>query len=80
MNLDPSYLYYIWQKLAFQIVHKTTIWVLLVFFATAGVAWYLSKLLDKHNVREREAKLARTTALGYTISALILWLVSFIMS
>jgi len=80
MNLDQSYLYYIWQKLAFQIVHKSTIWVLLLFFATAGAAWHLANLLDKHNVREREAKLARTTALGYAISALILWLFSFIMS
>ena len=80
MNLDQSYLYYIWQKLAFQIVHKSTIWVLLLFFATAGAAWHLANLLDKHNAREREAKLARTTALGYTISALILWLFSFVMS
>jgi len=80
MNIDSAYLYYIWQKLAFQIVHKTTLWALLVFFATAGAAWHLANLLDKHNAREREAKLARKTALGYTISALVLWLFSFIMS
>ena len=80
MNMDQVGLYYIWQKLAFQIVHKTTIWVLFVFFATAGVAWHLANVLDKHNAREREAKLARSAALGYTISALVLWLFSFIMS
>jgi len=80
MNIDQAYLYYLWQKLAFQIVHKTSIWMLLVFFATAGASWHLANLLDKHNAREGEAKLARSTALGYTISALVLWLFSFIMS
>ena len=80
MSIDQAYLYYIWQKAAFQIVHKTTIWVLLVFFVTAGSSWHLANLLDKHNAREREAKLARSTALWYTISALVLWLFSFIMS
>ena len=80
MSIDQAYLYYIWQKSAFQIVHKTTIWVLLVFFVTAASAWHLANLLDKHNAREREAKLARNTALWYTISALVLWLFSFIMS
>jgi len=80
MNMDQAYLYYLWQKLAFVIVHKTTIWVLLVFFATAGISWHLGNLLDKHNAREREAKLARNTALGYTILGIVLWLFSFIMA
>ena len=80
MNIDQAYLYSIWQKLAFQIIHKTTIWVLLVFFATAGAAWHLANLLDKHNARDKEAKLARKTALGYTAAAVALWLFSFIMS
>lgn len=80
MDIDQTYLYYMWQKLAFQIVHKITIWVLLVFFATAGSAWHLATILDKHNAREGEAKLARKTAIGYTAAALFLWLFSFIMS
>lgn len=80
MNIDQFYLYDLWQKLAFQIVHKTTIWLLLVLALTAGSSWHLANLLDKHNVREGEAKLARTTALGYTILLFILWLFSFIMS
>ena len=80
MNLDQAYLYSIWQKLAFQLVHKTTIWVLLVLFLTAGVAWHLANLLDKHNARQREAKLARKTAIGYATIALVLWVFSFIMS
>ncbi len=80
MNIDQSYLFYIWQKLAFQIVHKTNIWLLLVFFATAGASWHLGNLLDKHNVRAREANMAHRTAIGYTSIALMLWLFSFIMS
>ena len=80
MNIDQASLYTLWQKLAFVIVHKTTIWVLLVFFATAGTSWHLGNLLDKHNAREREAHFAHITALGYAISGLGLWLFSFIMS
>ncbi len=76
MNLDISYL---WQKFAFQLVHKTTIWTLLVLLATAGVSWHLGNLLDKHNEREREANMAHRTAIGYTATALFLWLFSFIM-
>ena len=80
MNIDQAYLYSIWQTVAFQIVHKTTIWVLLVFFSTAGAAWHLANLLDKHNAREKEAKLARKTALSYSAAALALWLFSFMMA
>lgn len=80
MNIDQSYLFYIWQKLAFQIVHHTTIWGLLVFFLTAVASWHLGNLLDKHNERAREANLARRTAIGYTATALALWLFSSVMS
>jgi hypothetical protein len=80
MNIDQSYLFYIWQKLSFQIVHNTTIWTLLVFFFTAGASWHLGNLLDKHNERAREANLARKTAISYTATAFVLWLFSFIMS
>ena len=80
MNIDQAYLYTLWQKLAFLIVHKTTIWVLFVFFGTAGISWHLANLLDKHNAREADANFARKTALGYTISGIVLWLFSFIMA
>jgi hypothetical protein len=79
MNIDQTYIYYLWQKLAFQIVHKTTIWALLLFFLTAGVSWHLGNLLDKHNDREREAGLAHKTAIGYLATAIVLWLFSAIM-
>lgn len=80
MSIDLIYLYYLWQKISFQFVHKITIWVLLVFLTTAGAAWQLANVLDKHNAREREANMARKTALAYTIIAIISWLFSFIMS
>ena len=78
MNIDHSYLYSLWQKLSFQILHKNAIWVLLLLALTASSAWHLATILDKHNAREKEAKLARNTAIGYIISVLALWLLSFI--
>jgi len=77
--MDQVFFYDLWQKLSFELVHKTTIWVLLVLLVTAGSAWQLGRLLHKHNGREHEAKLAQKIALGYTITTLVLWLFSFIM-
>jgi hypothetical protein len=79
MNIDQTTFYYLWQKLTFQIVHKTTIWALLLFFLTAGASWHLGNLLNKHNAREREANLAHKTAIGYMAAAIALWLFSTIM-
>ena len=76
MNID---FYSVWQEVAFQVVHKTTIWLLLVLFGTTLACWYLAILLDKHNAREREAKLARKTAAGYASAAIVLWLFSWLM-
>lgn len=75
MNIDFLAL---WQKVAFIIVHYTSIWLLTAFFGTALAAWYLSAVLDKHNIRAREAKLARKTAAVYTVVGGGLWLFSFI--
>lgn len=71
-------LYYYWQKLAYQLVHQTTLWLLIVFFATALVSWILGSELENHNGRDREAKFARKTAAVYTAAAAGLWLFSFI--
>jgi hypothetical protein len=79
MNIELNAMNDIWHKLAFQIVHKTTIWVLFVLFGTALSAWHLGNILDKHNAREKEANLSRKIALGYTATAILLWLFSFIM-
>ena len=78
MNVDHVYLYTLWNKLHFQIIHKNAIWVLLTLVLTAISAWHLATILGKHNARAKEAKLARNTAIGYIISALALWLLSFI--
>jgi uncharacterized membrane protein len=75
MNLDA-----LWQKTAFIIVHYTSIWLLAAFFGTALASWYLAVVLDKHNTRAREAKLARRTAAAYTVIGGVLWLFSFIFS
>jgi hypothetical protein len=80
MNIDQINFYQIWQKLAFQVIHKTTIWALLLFFLTAGASWHLGNLLNKHNAREREAKLAHRTAIVYIAAAIAFWLFSTIMS
>lgn len=67
-----------WQKLAYQLVHQTTLWLLIVFFTTAIVSWGLGSVLEKHNGREREAKFARKTAAFYAAAAAGLWLFSFL--
>jgi type VI protein secretion system component VasK len=79
MNINMADFYYLWQKLAFQIVHKTTIWLLLALFVTAISAWHLGSILNKHNARERETILSRKIAIGYTATAFALWLFSIIM-
>ncbi len=71
-------MYYYWQKLAYQVVHQTTLWLLIVFFTTAIVSWVLGSVLDKHNGREREANFARKTAAFYAAAATGLWVFSFI--
>lgn len=71
-------IYDIWQKTAYVIVHKTTIWLLLVLLGTALASWLLAAVLDMQNARAREAKLARRTAAAYTAIALTLWMFSII--
>ncbi|HEY3424773.1 MAG TPA: hypothetical protein VGL27_08265 [Negativicutes bacterium] len=75
MNTD---FYHLWQQLAFQIVHRTTLWLVIALFGTALTAHFLALTLHKHSAREREAHLASKTAIGYTTLAIVLWLFSFI--
>ncbi|AIF50049.1 hypothetical protein [Pelosinus sp. UFO1] len=79
MILEQATLYHLWQKVSYEIVHKTTIWVLLVFFTTAGGSWHLGNILAKHNARGREANLAHRTAIGYTAAGIFFWLFSMVM-
>ncbi|WP_245690231.1 hypothetical protein [Sporolituus thermophilus] len=76
MSID---MYTVWQKLAYLIVHKTTLWLLFVLLGTALASWRLAVVLDKHNARQREAALARKTAVGYAATAVILWLLSVVL-
>lgn len=77
-GLALDILTYYWQKLAYQIVHKTTLWLLIVFLVTAVVAWGLSLVLYQQNARYREANFARKTAAFYAAAALTLWLFTII--
>lgn len=72
-------IYSIWQKISYIIVHRTTLWLLIVMLGTALASWILNITLLKHNAREREAKLAYNSAIGYALLALFLWLFSSIM-
>lgn len=67
------------QKTAYFILHYTTLWLLLAFLFAAGAARYLAYILDQHNNRMREAKLARRTALFNVTLAAVLWLLSNIL-
>lgn len=78
MMIDITYLYYLWEKSTFQLLHKNAIWILLVLFLTVAAAWHLATILNKHNARTKETKLAHKIALGYIGCALALWLLSFI--
>lgn len=71
---------YYWQKFMYQIVHQTTLWLLIVFFTTAAVAWGLGTVLNQHNARGREARFAQKTAAFYAAAALVLWFCSFFFS
>lgn len=76
MNIDITT---VWQKLAFILVHKTTLWLLFALLGTSLAAWRLAAVLDKHNARAKEAALARKTAVGYAVTAAVLWLLSTIL-
>lgn len=80
IEIDPLLFYSFWQKTVFYIVHKTTIWLLLVLLVTSGVTWHLGNILAKHNARAQEAKIAHKTSLGYAITAVALWIFNFVMS
>ena len=75
-----SYISELWAQMVFQLVHKTTIWMLFVFFFTALASWQLSFVLTKHNARLKEANLAKTAAIFYSLAGAALWMISFLFS
>lgn len=54
-----------WNYFAFLILHATVFELPVVLIVTIAVALQLARLLDKHNARAREAKLARRVAAAY---------------
>ncbi len=54
----------IWDKMLFLLTHVTVFELPLVLFGTAA-AFVLARVLDRHNARAREAKLARRVAYAY---------------
>lgn len=75
-----SYISDLSAKMIFQLVHKTSIWMLMVFFLTALVSWQLSVILNKHNARLKEANLAKNAAIAYSLAGISLWIISFLFS
>jgi hypothetical protein len=67
----------IWDRIAFLIVHMTVFELPLVLLATAVAAFVLSRTLDRHNARMREARLARRVAVAYAAIFLTLYVARF---
>lgn len=55
----------VWDKIIFLLTHVTVFELPLVFLGTAAAAYVLARILDKHNARAREARLARRVAAVY---------------
>ncbi len=55
----------LWDKIAFLLTHTTVFELPLVLLGTAAAAYVLARILDGHNARAREARLARRIAAVY---------------
>ncbi len=55
----------VWDKTLFLLTHVTVFELPLVFLCAAAAAYILARVLDKHNARAREARLARRVAAAY---------------
>lgn len=54
-----------WDKTVFLLTHVTVFELPLVLAGTAAAAFVLGRILDRHNARTREARLARRVAFFY---------------
>ncbi|MDR3559991.1 MAG: hypothetical protein P4N59_00930 [Negativicutes bacterium] len=70
----------LWQRVTFLLVHVTNDELHVVLWATVLTAWRLAVVLEKHDDRRREAKLARRVAAGYACLSLAFWLAHIILS
>ena len=55
----------VWDQTVFLLTHVTVFELPLVFLGTSAAAYILSRVLDRHNARAREARLARRVAAAY---------------
>jgi prenyltransferase beta subunit len=69
----------VWNTTAFLLVHVPSFEFHTVMWFTALAAWRLATVLDKHNARLREAKLARIVAVFYLSFSLLAWLSSLVL-
>jgi len=69
-----------WTKLSYLLVHMAKFEFYTVLLATALASWHLATVLDKHNARLKEAKLARRIAVFYFSFSLVIWLASLVLS
>ncbi len=70
----------VWEKTAFLLTHVTVFELPLVLLGTAAAAYGLARILDKHNARAREARLARRVAAAYAGLLAFLILARFLLS
>lgn len=63
----------VWDKIAFLLTHVTVFELPLVLLGTAAAAFGLARVLDRHNARAREAKLARRVAYAYAVLLVFLF-------
>lgn len=68
-----------WDKIVFLLTHITAFELPLVLVATAVAAYVLSRSLDKHNARAREARLARLVAAVYAGALIALIAVTIVL-
>ncbi|EGO64553.1 hypothetical protein [Acetonema longum] len=67
-------------KLIYLLVNYIDLWLMLVFFTVALASWRTAVIYRKIPLTQRDAAFAAKTAMGYVVSALVLWVASFILS
>lgn len=67
-------------KLTYLLVNYIDLWMMLIFFTVALASWRTAIAYRKIPLAQRDAAFASKTALGYVVSALVLWAASFVLS
>lgn len=77
MQIDYPFL---WQRAAYLLAHKTTIWLTLVLLAASFTAWRLSVSFAASPNKQREFLLCRRTMFLHTGLAGFFWLANWLLS